>query len=78
MCLFLAQSDFNPTQGSVTFLQQSSRECYRQGITNDDRQERTEFFRVSIESDPSIIVIDNPSSALIEISDDDKGLYLYY
>ena len=73
--LLLAGSDFNPTQGSVKFTQQS-RVCYRQRIIDDKEPEKTESFRVSIESDPNILIGD-PSSTLIEINDDDEGLYMF-
>ncbi|XP_065918601.1 sushi, von Willebrand factor type A, EGF and pentraxin domain-containing protein 1-like isoform X2 [Dysidea avara] len=66
-----ARSDFDPKQGSVTFTRRS-RECYRQRITNDNVPERTESFKVSMESNQHIS-IGNPSSAEIEINDDDEG-----
>ena len=74
MYLLLARSDFDPKQGSVTFTRRS-RECYRQRITNDNVPERTESFKVSMESNQHIS-IGNPSSAEIEINDDDEGAYV--
>ena len=74
MYLLLARSDFDPKQGSVTFTRRS-RECYRQRITNDNVPERTESFKVSMEFNKHIS-IGNPSSAKIEINDDDEGVYV--